>query len=150
MANAELGRVPEKDIAPLWYEYGRTSGAICDYQEARRGLEKALEIDTRYWGPTFMALLELARLHYDQGRFQEAIVLYDRFSAAVPTDRAVIEDPIGYAEALKEYAEALKQTGSESKARELASKAFQLENANSNRVSRTDRTPYGKFCDQKS
>ena len=50
LTNAILGHAPDKNLATLYYEYGRTSGAICDYKEAQRGLEAALELDKKLVG----------------------------------------------------------------------------------------------------
>jgi tetratricopeptide (TPR) repeat protein len=148
--NADLGGAPEQTRAALWYEYGRTSGAICDYVEAKRGLDTALELDGKSGGPIFATLLELARLHLDQGKFKEASGYFQRFESAVPKDRALKADPVGYAETLEEFATAAERSGEPQRAKDLRSRAQELRTANPSRSSRTERTPYGKYCHQRS
>lgn len=148
--NAKLGGAPDQALAMLWYEYGRTSGAICDYAEAQRGLEEAMKFDQASGGPVYMSLLEIARLNSAQGKLSEAASYYEKFWLAVPKDLAEKEDPIGSAEALEEQAEAYKQVGNAALSKSKKDRAQELRNANPNKQSNTDHTPYGKFCDQQS
>ena len=147
--NAELGGAEPQAITGLWYEYGRTSGVICDYPEAKRALEKSLESDKANNGPIIMDYFELARLHFDQKLYKEASAYYQSGIAATPKE-IVAQDPIGYAEVLDEYGVALKQTGDVANSEKIIAEAKQLRSSNPNGKSLTKRTPYGKFCDQKS
>lgn len=148
--NADLGNASPRARAVMWYEYGRTSGAICDYVEARRGLNSALKLDEESGGPTYMTFMELARLELDQGNWKEAAAHFARFDAAVPKDTAEKKDPIGYADALDEYARAADGAGDSSLGSVLRQRSRQLRGANTAKSSNTDRTPYGKYCYQKS
>lgn len=148
--NAKLGGASDPAIAMLWYEYGRSSGAICDYAEAQRGLDEAMKLDQNTGGPVYMSLLELARLSAAQGKFAEAATYYEKFWLAVPKDLAEKEDPIGSAEALEEQAEAYRQVGNAALSKSTKDRAQQLRSANPGKPSNTDHTPYGKFCDQHS
>ena len=148
--NATLGKAPDQAIAVLWYEYGRTSGAICDYAEAQRGLEEALKLDQATGGPVHMSLLEMARLNSAQGKFSEAASYYEKFWLAVPKDLAERKDPIGSAEVLEEQAEAYRQVGNIALSKSKKDRAQELRTATPNKPSNTDHTPYGKFCDQQS
>jgi tetratricopeptide (TPR) repeat protein len=139
----------QQAITGLWYEYGRTSGVICDYPEAKKSLEKALESDKTNNGPIIMDYFELARLHFDQKLFKEASTYYQSGIASTPKE-IVAQDPIGYAEVLDEYGVALKQTGDVANSEKIIAEAKQLRSSNPNGKSLTKRTPYGKFCDQKS
>jgi tetratricopeptide (TPR) repeat protein len=147
--NAELGGAEQQAIAGLWYEYGRTSGVICDYPEAKKSLEKSLDLDKANNGPIIMDYIELARLHFDQKLFKEATSYYQSGIAAIPKE-IISQDPIGYADVLDEYAEALKQIGEAANSKKNIAEAKQLRTSNPNAKSLTKRTPYGKFCDQKS
>lgn len=148
--NAKLGGAPDSAVAALWYEYGRTSGVICEYVEAKRGLEEALKLDQSSNGPIFKDHIELARLHLDQNKYQEASHYYQLGITTIPKEQAINEDPIGYAEILEEYAKALKNNGDETSSSKLTTQANELRATNPGKKSNTDRTPYGKFCDQKS
>ena len=147
--NAELGGAEPQAIAGLWYEYGRTSGIICDYPEAKKALEKSLESDKANNGPIIMDYFELARLHFDQKLFKEASAYYQFGIAATPKG-IIDQDPIGYAEVLDEYGAALKQIGNATESEKIITESKQLRSSNPNNKSLTKRTPYGKFCDQKS
>jgi tetratricopeptide (TPR) repeat protein len=147
--NAELGGAEPQAIAGLWYEYGRTSGVICDYAEAKKALEKSLESDKENNGPIIMDYFELARLHFDQKLFKDASAYY-QFGIAATPEATIAQDPIGYAEVLDEYGEALKQIGNATESEKVIAESKQLRSSNPNVKSLTKRTPYGKFCDQKS
>ncbi|MCB5206547.1 tetratricopeptide repeat protein [Methylovorus mays] len=147
--NAELGGANPQAIAVLWYEYGRASGVICDYPEANKALEKSLELDKANNGAVIMDYFELARLHFDQKLFKEASIYYRSGVAATPKE-LMAQDPIGYADVLGEYSEALKQIGDVESSEKVISEARELRSSNPNANSLTKRTPYGKFCDQKS
>lgn len=147
--NAELGGADPRAVAGLWYEYGRTSGVICDYSEAKKALEKSLESDKANNGPVLMDYFELARLHFDQKLFKEAADYY-QFGVAVTPKEIIAQDPIGYAEILDEYGESLKQVGEIAKSEKIIAESKQLRLENPNVKALTQHTPYGKFCDQKS
>lgn len=148
--NGKLGNMPDQSMAVLWYEYGRTSGAICEYADAQKALDEALRLDQAARGPVYMSLLELARLSAAQGKYTEAAGYYERFFSAVPMDEAERGDPIGLAEVIEEQAEAYRQIGNAEAAKAKADRAKALRAANPGKTSNTDHTPYGKFCDQKS
>jgi tetratricopeptide (TPR) repeat protein len=148
--NADLGNASPRARAVMWYEYGRTSGVICDYVEARRGLNTALKLDEESSGPTYMTLMELGRLELDQGNWKDAMAHFARFDATVPRDTAEKKDPIGYADALDEYARAADGAGDSSLASSLRQRSRHLRGTNTGKSSNTDRTPYGKYCGQKS
>ena len=143
---AQAGGGRERAIAALWYEYGRASGAICRYDDAQRGLERALKLDRAHDGPVYMSLLELARLALAQARYAQAARYYGQFETAMPQARGVRVDPIGYAEVLEEHAEALRNIGEAQDAASLASRAQALRKAHPGVKARTARTPYGRFC----
>jgi tetratricopeptide (TPR) repeat protein len=112
-------------------------------------LEKSLELDKENNGAVIMDYFELARLHFDQKLFKEASTYYQSGVAATPKE-LIAQDPIGYADVLGEYSEALKQTGDVESSEKVILEARQLRLSNPNASSLTKRTPYGKFCDQKS
>ena len=147
--NAELGGASPLAVAALWYENGRTSGVICDYSEAQKSLEKSLEMDKANSGPIIMDYFELARLSFDQRLFKEASGYYQAGIAATAKE-LIAQDPIGYANILEEYGEALKQTGEMENSKKFIAEAAQLRISNPTAHAITKRTPYGKFCDQKS
>nr|WP_067296116.1 hypothetical protein [Marinobacterium profundum] len=147
--NAELGGAAPRAIASLWYEYGRTSGAICDYTEAKKGLELSLKLDKVNNGPILMDYFELARLHFHQKLFEDAVGYYQ--SGILATSKEIVsKDPIGYADILDEYGDALKQIGDIKKSEAAVAQSTQLRSFSPSAEAITKSTPYGGFCDQKS
>jgi hypothetical protein len=68
----------------------------------------------------------------------------------VPKNLAEKEDPVGSAEALEEQAEAYRQIGNTALSQSTKDLAQKLRAANPNKQSKTDHTPYGKYCGQQS
>jgi tetratricopeptide (TPR) repeat protein len=147
--NAELGGGSPHAIADMWYEYGRTSGVICNYVESKKGLEKSLEIDQANNGPIIMDYFELAQLHFAQKKYQESANYY-QLGVSFTEIQVIANDPIGYADVLDEYGEALKQIGDALNSNRMFAESKKLRSDNPNSKRLTKRTPYGKFCDQKS
>ena len=148
--NAQLGGVPDRTVAVLWYEYGRASGVICDYVEAQKGLEIAIKLYQAIEGPVHQPFLEMAKLRIAQGQFAEAIGYYDKVWQTLPSGIAEEQDPIGLAEVLEEQAEIYLQLGNPTLSKEPKERAQKLRTTNPNKTSRLSHTPYGKFCHQKS
>ena len=149
LTNAKLGRASDNELAIYWYEYGRTSGAICDYVEAQKGLEEAIKLDEATGGPLHMSLIEMAKLKSAQRQFGEALDYYKR-GVAIMQNRAEKEDPLGLAKIFEEQAEIYRQLGNTALSKEFEERAQKLRRDNPDKKSRTDHTPYGKFCHQKS
>jgi tetratricopeptide (TPR) repeat protein len=150
-ADADLGAASDAIRAALWYEYGRASGAVCDYGEAQRGLDIALHLDEKSGGPVFKSLLELGRLHLAQHRYSQAVEYFARFEQAVPKGRAETEDPDGYAEALDDYALAAEHAGHSDAANVFRARAAKLRKPHPGAApARSDRTPYGQYCNRRS
>jgi len=150
IVNAQLAGATPSQLAALNYEYGRSSGAVCDYAEAERALKAAYDLDNQSGGPAFMALFELARLNLDQKKFVEAINYFDRAFQIAEEKGVSKASPIGTAEALEEYSSALNKVGKSSESETAATRAAMLRRANPVGHSITDRTPYGRHCPSKA
>lgn len=147
---AEKGEVSSRNIARIYYEYGRASGVICDWPEAERGLTKALEIDRSISAPTgaiSSSLVELGRMHFDQKHFADA---EQHFSEAYSLLQQLLSpetsDPLAYAVFLEEYATALDRTKKDGQARAMRAKALELRTKFPDSKPRSERTPYGTKC----
>ncbi|MPS49399.1 MAG: tetratricopeptide repeat protein [Methylobacillus sp.] len=146
VVNADLGGVAPSTRAVLSYEYGRSLGATCFFDDAAYYLKQAYDLDEQTGGPLYMSLVELARLHLDQGKFAEAAEYYQKAMPDLERHNVPQSGPIGYADTLDEAAIALAaidQTEKASKLR-LQSKTIRAEHPGQKSI--TDRTPYGKFC----
>lgn len=146
LVQAESEGASENVLAVLNYQYGRALGVTCSFNESEQHLLKALELDEKNGGATFMDLNELARLHYDQGNYSKAIFYFEKSLPAMDQFGSANKAPIAYADILLEYSEALQRTGNDSKAQELKNKAMEIRNKRPKAYSITERTPYGKYC----
>ncbi len=109
--NANLGNAEDKVTSVYAYEYGRASDAICDWQEAERGLTKAYELDSKTDGPIHMDLVELARMYHAQGMLDKSEHYFSLAKEALDRLQADTRDAIGYANILAEYAAVLSALG---------------------------------------
>ncbi len=148
--NADIGKADDRTTAVYAYEYGRASGAICDWKEAEHGLLKALELDKKTNGPVHMSLYELARMYRAQGMHEKAEEYFVKTDEKMKAVNAEERDPIGYADFLKEYAQNSNSLGKATEASRLTSLETKIRKTHPGKTRNGDRTPYGQFCDQKS
>ena len=146
VVNAELGDLPPQKVAALNYEYGRSLGVTCYFDDAEKYLLKALKTDRETNGPTHMPLLELARLNYDQNKYHAAANYYSELLPIYEKYNVEKQDPVGVADVYKEYAVTLELVGENSESASFERRAVILNSKNSGQVSSTERTPYGKQC----
>ncbi len=146
VVNANLGKVAPSTRAVLNYEYGRSLGATCFFDDADYYLKQAHELDEQTGGPLYLSLVELARLYLDQEKFAEAATYYKQ--ALPELDRHNIPQlgPIGYADILDETATTLAAIKQQTEASELTLRAQKIRAEHPDGYSITDRTPYGKYC----
>lgn len=146
--NADLGHANDGIKAVYAYEYGRTSGVICDWAESEKGLLKALELDAKINGPVHMSLVELARMYHAKGDLQNSEKYFGQAKQSLDKIQADTRDSIGYANILKEYAEILTRLGKTEDAKLLKRREEEIRSVFKDRASSHDQTPYGRHCDQ--
>lgn len=147
ITNAQIGgEANTRSMAIAYYEYGRSSGIICDWTEAERGLQKSLELDRRLNGPIHLSLIELGRMHFDQKQYEPARNYFSEAFKLFEAMNAETMDPLGYAQFLDEYSLSLESTGAADQAAPFRSRAQQLRTTFPAGKNRTDRTPYGTQC----
>lgn len=146
LINAKLGGATPKGLAILNYEYGRTSGVICDWEEAERGLNEAYKIDQESGGPTYMSLYELGRMSFAREQYQKALEYYGRTWQEFEKIQADTKDPLGYAVYLEEYVVILEKTDNKVEAEKHKARADELRKVFPGKESRTEKTPYGTQC----
>ena len=146
ISNAELAGAPSKGLAVLWYEYGRSSGVICDWEEAENGLNKAFELDSKIGGPAYMSLYELAQMNYARELYTAAIEYFQGAYSGMEEDQADTKDPIGYADFLDKYIHALEQAGRNDLVPQLSARSEKIRAAFTGKESHTEQTPYGTLC----
>ncbi|CAG4903917.1 hypothetical protein R52603_03144 [Paraburkholderia saeva] len=144
--NADQADLPPARKAVAHYEYGRTLGVTCFFDESERELNVAYQLDKQAGQPLFLSLVELARLNLDQQKFAQSAGYFERALPYLDKAGAATRAPTAYADILDEYARALSGAGRSAEAKALADRATALRNGTPGKHSITDRTPYGKFC----
>lgn len=141
--NAQLAGMTDKQQAIAFYEYGRSCGATCFFDESEKYLLMSLELDKSGGGPIHMSLLELARLNFDQKKYKEANRYFEQLPALYEKEKAAEKDPAGVALAYKEFSISLENTGRVKEAEKYSKISEQLEKIVKGNESNTERTPYG-------
>lgn len=144
--NADLASSSPQRRAVFHYEYGRSLGATCFFDEAERELHLAYDFDKQAGQPLYLSLVELARLTLDQQKFSEAISYFKRALQELDRVNASKDAPMAYADILDEYASALLAEGRMQVSKDLEKRASEIRGDNPKGFSITDRTPYGKHC----
>jgi hypothetical protein len=144
--NAEVGGVPPRTKAVLYYEYGRASGVICDWAEAEKGLNTSLELDRSIDGPVHLSKMELGRMYFDRKDYVAAERYFSELYPLFQKMGADTADPLGYAVFLDEYATVLEQAHKNDEAVPLRARSHELRKTFPEGTARTDRTPYGTQC----
>ncbi|MSQ58542.1 MAG: hypothetical protein EXR36_02555 [Betaproteobacteria bacterium] len=144
--NAQLAKAGPRAMAVLKYEYGRSSGVICDWGEAQAGLNEAYDLDRQNAGPAYMSLYELARLNLDRRDYPKAKEYFEQAFAEFQKIGADTRDPLAYAEFLEEYAVTLENTWSGTEAFAHRERALEIRGTFPAGKSHTEKTPYGAQC----
>lgn len=150
LVNAQLGDESTKKLAVFNYEYGRALGVTCFFDESEKYLQNAMKLDKQVSGPVYMSLLELARLNYDQNKFAQAVVYFEKLPTIYNEVKLDALDPIGTALVYEEYSVSLNRTNDKSKSKNFERKANSLRSYNPHNFSKSERTPYGTQCLNKS
>lgn len=141
------GAPPEKR-AIYWYEYGRASGVVCDWEDAEFALTVASNLDAQTGGPAYEALYELGRLNVTRKNYQKAVDYFSRATKAFPQDQGKKITNQSASRLFEDFAYALEQTGGQQgDVKRLRDKAADTRE-NSSRKSDVDQgvTPYGTQC----
>lgn len=145
--NGRASGEPPAQQAVYHYEYGRSLGITCHFDEAERELLQAYQLDVETDGPAYMSLTELARLNLDRQRNADAASYFERMLRE--TNEKVLEQaPAEHAVILDEYADALAGSGNPEQAEQMRAEADMIRSAHPHSQSVTDRTPYGRHCRQ--
>ena len=144
--NADLAGSSSQKRAVFHYEYGRSLGATCFFNDAERELNLAYDLDKQAGEPLYLSLVELGRLTLDQQKFPQAVLYFERALPELDRANAAKDAPMAYADILDEYASALLGVGRKQDSSTAKKRASDLRGANPEGFSITDRTPYGKHC----
>ena len=146
------GAPPEKR-AIYWYEYGRASGVVCDWEDAQFALTVAGNLDARTGGPVHESLNELGRINVARKRYEQAVDYFIRATKAFAqyhekNPEQKITNQLGSARVLEDFAYALEQSGGQpSDVKRLRDAAAEIrEKFSGKEGAYEDATPYGTQC----
>jgi tetratricopeptide (TPR) repeat protein len=140
-----LAHASPQKMVDLYYEYGRTSGIICQYDLAERNLKKAYELDDEQQGPNATDLFELALMHKAAGKLQDSLAEFAHAKTLMDESGVEKSSPARYAAFLMAYSAALQLGGQHGEAEALRQRAADLV-GNTPDQSNTGLTPYGSQC----
>lgn len=144
-ANAQGNGTPLNRRAVLDYEYGRTLGVTCQFNDAERYLLMAYKLDLTIKGPYYKDLIELGELNLDQRKWNSAITYFSQAMPALDNLDAETTMPLTYADILDEYGIAL-EAANEPDGATMRQKAASIRKMHPAVVSIWLRTPYGTQC----
>lgn len=146
VTNAELGNMDDRVLSIAYYEYGRSSGVVCDWGGAEQGLTKSLELDRKSSGPIHFPLVELGRMYLDRTEYDKALTYFSEVVPVFEEMNADTVDPLGYADFLVEYATVLENVNPDDIGTEYRSRAKELRETFPKGKAHSERTPYGTAC----
>jgi tetratricopeptide (TPR) repeat protein len=144
---------PAEKRAIYWYEYGRASGVICNWEEAEFALTVASNLDASTGGPVHESLNELGRLnvvrkHYDKAvdYFIRAAKAFVQYNDKNPDKK--ITNQLGSARVFEDFAYALEQIGGQqSDVKRLRDEVAEVRKKFTGKEGVSeDVTPYGSQC----
>jgi tetratricopeptide (TPR) repeat protein len=146
------GAPPEKR-AIYWYEYGRASGVVCDWEDAEFALTVANNLDAKTGGPVHESLNELGRINVVRKQYEKAVDYFTRALKAFAqyhekNPEKKISNQLGNALIIEDFAYALEQTGGQqSDVKRLRDNAAEIrEQLTGKDGVHEDVTPYGTQC----
>ena len=145
--NGELANANQRDLSVAYYEYGRSSGVVCDWEGAEFGLKKSLELDRKHSGAKYFPLIELGRMYLDREDYDEALVYFSEVAPLFEEMNADTIDPLGFADFLDEYAEVIEKSDFDGQEDQYKARAAELRRTFPSGEARSERTPYGSACE---
>lgn len=149
------GAPPEKR-AIYWYEYGRASGVVCDWEDAEFALTVAKNLDAKTGGPVHESLNELGRIYVVRTQYEKAVDHFTRAFKALGQYHEKhpgkeITNQLGNARVIEDFAYALdKVGGQQSDIKRLRDSAAEIrKNLNAKDGIYEDVTPYGSQCNSR-
>lgn len=144
---------PQEKRAIYWYEYGRASGVVCDWEDAIFALTVANNLDSKTGGPTHESLNELGRIYVVRKQYEKAVDHFTRAFKAFEQYHAKhpgkeITNQLGNARVVEDFAYALEQSGGQQSdvIRLRDSVAEIRKNLKAKDGVYDDVTPYGTQC----
>lgn len=148
LVNARMGNLEPQYHAASSYSLARMLGILCDHENAEMLLLDAVKFDQESNGPVHMSYLELARLKFDQKRYNEAIPYFEKALEIVDNEEFFNADPIGFAIIFEEYSIALREIGKTGEAEIYSKRAIEIREKYPEKEAIAERTPYLISCEK--
>ena len=145
--NAKIGNLSDDQAAQYAFHYGIASGVICDWKEAERGLNEALQIDIELGKPTYYEHNELAHMYEARSIYEEAAYHFNESIENAKKHNALERHPAGLADSLARYSRALEKLGKHDEALIASQQANDILSRNPD-MKFPPGLPYGKYCHQ--
>lgn len=130
LVSARTAEAGPETISMLTYEFGRTTGYACHFEESETSLVESLKIEEglpqRNSRNIGIRRFELARLMYDQKRYKDAADYYSAALSEVEKYDGIKSDPIAFSGSYEEYADSLEKIGEIKNSKEALGKAKSL------------------------
>jgi tetratricopeptide (TPR) repeat protein len=152
LVNAEIGHLGPAAEAQAASKLAQVLGNMCEYDDAEKTFLRALSTEETTFGATsprtFVTRVELAQFNFDVGRYEKAVIFFEKAFASAGS---LLEsrDPISYAALMDDYSISLRQTGKLQAAAEATAKATALRNSAkgpSPGAVKSDYVSYPKSC----
>jgi len=146
VVNADLGGADARGKGVVNYEYGRTLGVTCFYEEAEKYLLRAKELGEQMGVSPHLPLFELGLLSEKQGNYLKAAGYFAQLIPFMEKEGLRTRYPLGVAEAFDHYANALQAIGKTTEAEAQRRQAQAIRTANPDAKPFGSVTPYGTLC----
>lgn len=144
---------PAEKRSIYWYEYGRASGVVCDWDDAEFSLTVSNNLDSKSGGPAYMSMNELGRISVVRKQFDKAVDYFTRGMKGFAEYQGKLSNKeykpqLADAQILEEFAYALEQVkGKPSDVQRLKENAAEVrKKVVASGATNSDITPYGTQC----
>ena len=143
--NIQWGNLSDKEAALYAYEYGRTSSAVCDWDNAKQSLDKAYKLDTKIGTPLHYDLVEFALMYQAMGEYQKSKEYFIQTLKSMNKGNVLEKQPMYYADTLQRYSSVLDHLGDVAHSNDLQKQAKKI--IEDNPDAKPHRTvPHGQHC----
>ncbi len=146
VVNADLGDADSQGKSVVNYEYGRSLGVLCKYEDAEKYLLRSKELKEQLGQSPYLALYELGLLNETQGKYTAAAIYFAQLISEMKKEGLQSRYPLGVADAYERYATALEKTGKTAEASIQHKEASAIRSANPDAKPFGALTPYGTQC----
>lgn len=146
VVNADLGDADLQGKSVANYEYGRSLGVLCKYEDAEKYLLRSKSMKEQLGQSPYLALYELGLLSEIQGKYPVAATYFAQLIPEMKKEGLQSRYPLGVADAYDRYATALEKSDKTTEALGQRKEASAIRAANPDAKPFGALTPYGSQC----